>query len=213
MKLQQFIKAGVILSVMSLFLIASTSQATEECEGCTLVRTEPITDTITETIALGISSDPGLKQFFGLSDAAGLKQFCGKLVSSAETYPIKLLRHIDGDSAEVEFILIDKKEMSFTILVKEIDVYRLLGVDTPEKTGKTRIAGLKATKYAENWYKIHKDPFAYVFGKGKFGHPLVVVCPSGYAKLNDCLNAKLVTSGNANHYCGGKRDQFNFEVN
>ena len=118
--------------------------------------------------------------------------FCGKDPSKGKIYNFKLLKIVDGDTQDLLF------DLGFGVLKK--GRIRLLGVDTPEKVGKTKPAGVKATQFTTEWYRKHPNAVAVVYGFGKYGRPLTII-----ADNNSALNQELIRSKNAKLYCGGKK--------
>jgi len=128
--------------------------------------------------------------------ALDYNRLCGKYRVDGRRYPVTLQRVVDGDTQDV---LVD---LGFGILLKKR--LRLIGVDTPEKFGKTRRLGMKATEFSANWLKQHlSNLYIVVVGEGKYGRPLVYLCATDTAR---CLNEELLRSGNAKKYCGGKKE-------
>lgn len=115
------------------------------------------------------------------------------------TYACTVLRVVDGDTLD---LMID---LGFSIHIKQR--VRLYGINCPEtrtRDKKEKAAGLAAKSFVLEWLRktpeitvrTHKDK------KGKFGRILADICgPEGTATLN----TKLVITGHAVVYLGGKR--------
>jgi len=122
---------------------------------------------------------------------------CEKAVRSAAEV-LQLVKVVDGDTVDIMVKAYDN------IFVQER--LRLLGVDTPEKFGKTKTAGLEATAFTTKWIEEHTELKVRGYGRGKFGRPLAILCGTGADDKQHCLNIDLIESGNAKLYCGGKRE-------
>jgi endonuclease YncB( thermonuclease family) len=126
---------------------------------------------------------------------------CGKkLKASAKILSID--RILDGDTADVTILMTPEQ-----FGVKQMFRYRLLGNDTPEKVGKSKPEGLKATVAATEWLTKNKDYLvAEFYGTGKFGRALTIIRSS---KTKETLNEFLIKEGHHTRgteaYCGGKR--------
>ena len=112
-------------------------------------------------------------------------------------YRAKVTNVVDGDTIDLHIEL--GFDVGFDLRV------RLYGVDTPEKVGATKAAGLAATAFTK----------AAVLGKDvtietiadkteKFGRFLAKVYYDA-AGVETCLNDMLISSGNAVAYFGGKK--------
>lgn len=104
---------------------------------------------------------------------------------------------VDGDTIDLSI------DLGFDI-VYALRV-RLYGIDTPEKVGATKIAGLAATDFAKKAVSGKAVTIATFEDKQeKFGRFLANVY---YEKsgLEVCLNDELVAAGHAVKYFGGKK--------
>lgn len=132
-------------------------------------------------------------------------EICGKKSEDADMIPITLKRIVDGDTQDVTLHLVstvfEDDGVTVDLVVDRVERLRLLGVDTPEKKGKTLDAGLRATGFSAKWYEQAINPYILRWGRGKFGRPLVAVCD----ERNRCLNHDLIESQNALYYCGGNK--------
>lgn len=113
------------------------------------------------------------------------------------TFPARGLRAVDGDTIDV---IIDQGMHN-----QRHERLRLLGVNTPERKGATRGAGDAAWMFTENWLAVHSGTHLKIWEPewplriethkaDAFGRYLARVC---CADCGDCLNEKLIESGNA----------------
>lgn len=129
--------------------------------------------------------------------AALLAVACTALAQDgARTYPVTLVRVVDGDTQKYSF------DLGFGLRM-ERDV-RLLCVNTPEVYGESREAGLLAKAEAVNWLAV-SAPLEAVLppdAVDKYGRTLAVVRRGGAAPLLDrtSLNRYLIETGNAVEY-------------
>ena len=116
-------------------------------------------------------------------------------------YKCKLVRVIDGDTADV---MID---LGFDTWIKSR--LRFKGVDTWEKrtTDKEeKIKGLAATAFTQTYLELNEGQFTIQsYGKGKYGRVLAEIFIDGEEKS---LNELLIENGHAYIYEGGKKQIF-----
>ena len=122
-----------------------------------------------------------------------VKNLCDRDFDAARPYPVTLKKVLDGDTQDV-------------LVNHGLNVYskqrlRLIGVDTPEKRGETKEAGLVATAFTSKFYDSSEAVLIKTVGWGKYGRPLAYVLNSKGVSLNHSL----IASKNATYYCGGKR--------
>lgn len=112
-------------------------------------------------------------------------------------YRAKVQNVVDGDTLDLSIDL--GFDIQFSLRV------RLYGVDTPEKTGKTKVAGQAATAFTKAAV-LNKDVTIETIADKteKFGRFLAKVY---YDKsgVEACLNDDLISSGNALAYYGDKK--------
>ena len=117
-------------------------------------------------------------------------------------YKAKLLRVVDGDTADV---MID---LGFDTWVKAR--LRFKGVDTWEKRTRDKaekIKGLAATAFTATYLELNDGNFTIQsYGKGKYGRVLAEIFIDGEDKS---LNQLLIENGHAYIYEGGKKQVFN----
>ena len=117
-------------------------------------------------------------------------------------YGAKLLRVVDGDTADV---MID---LGFDTWVKAR--LRFKGVDTWEKRTRDKaekIKGLAATAFTATYLELNDGNFTIQsYGKGKYGRVLAEIFIDGEDKS---LNQLLIEIGHAYVYEGGKKQVFN----
>ena len=117
-------------------------------------------------------------------------------------YRCKLLRVVDGDTADV---MID---LGFDTWVKAR--LRFKGVDTWEKRTRDKdekIKGLAATAFTATYLEKNDGNFTIQsYGKGKYGRVLAEIFIDGEDKS---LNQLLIENGHAYVYEGGKKQVFN----
>ena len=117
-------------------------------------------------------------------------------------YKAKLLRVVDGDTADV---MID---LGFDTWVKAR--LRFKGVDTWEKRTRDKdekVKGLAATAFTATYLKKNDGNFTIQsYGKGKYGRVLAEIFIDGEDKS---LNQLLIENGHAYVYEGGKKQVFN----
>lgn len=118
-------------------------------------------------------------------------------------YGAKLLRVVDGDTADV---MID---LGFDVWTRAR--LRFKGVDTWEKRTKNleeKEKGLLASKFTEEHLKLNDGKFVIQsFGKGKYGRVLAEI----FIDLDGeetSLNKLLIENGHAYVYEGGKKQLF-----
>ena len=116
-------------------------------------------------------------------------------------YRCKLLRVVDGDTADV---MID---LGFDTWVKSR--LRFKGVDTWEKRTRDKeekIKGLAATAFTQTYLELNEGQFTIQsYGKGKYGRVLAEIFIDGEDKS---LNQLLIENGHAYVYEGGKKKIF-----
>ena len=116
-------------------------------------------------------------------------------------YRCKLLRVVDGDTADV---MID---LGFDTWVKSR--LRFKGVDTWEKRTRDKeekIKGLAATAFTQTYLELNEGNFTIQsYGKGKYGRVLAEIFIDGEEKS---LNELLIENGHAYVYEGGKKQIF-----
>ena len=117
-------------------------------------------------------------------------------------YGAKLLRVVDGDTADV---MID---LDFDTWVKAR--LRFKGVDTWEERTRDKaekIKGLAATAFTATYLELNDGNFTIQsYGKGKYGRVLAEIFIDGEEKS---LNQLLIENGHAYVYEGGKKQVFN----
>ena len=117
-------------------------------------------------------------------------------------YKAKLVRVVDGDTADV---MID---LGFDTWVKAR--LRFKGVDTWEKRTRDKaekIKGLAATAFTATYLELNDGNFTIQsYGKGKYGRVLAEIFIDGEDKS---LNQLLIENGHAYVYEGGKKQVFN----
>tara|TARA_A100000172_G_scaffold76704_1_gene60446 strand:+ start:3477 stop:3842 length:366 start_codon:yes stop_codon:yes gene_type:complete len=117
-------------------------------------------------------------------------------------YKAKLVRVVDGDTADV---MID---LGFDTWVKAR--LRFKGVDTWEKRTRDKaekIKGLAATAFTATYLELNDGNFTIQsYGKGKYGRVLAEIFIDGEDKS---LNQLLIENGHAYVYEGGKKQIFN----
>ena len=117
-------------------------------------------------------------------------------------YKAKLLRVVDGDTADV---MID---LGFDTWVKAR--LRFKGVDTWEKRTRDKaekIKGLAATAFTATYLELNDGNFTIQsYGKGKYGRVLAEIFIDGEDKS---LNQLLIENGHAYVYEGCKKQVFN----
>ena len=117
-------------------------------------------------------------------------------------YKAKLLRVVDGDTADV---MID---LGFDTWVKAR--LRFKGVDTWEKRTRDKdekVKGLAATAFTATYLEKNDGNFTIQsYGKGKYGRVLAEIFIDGEDKS---LNQLLIENGHAYIYEGGKKQVFN----
>lgn len=112
-------------------------------------------------------------------------------------YRASVVHVVDGDTIEVHIML--GFDVAFDLRV------RLYGVNTPEKTGATKVAGLAATKFTKDAVLGKDVTIETIEDKTeKFGRFLAKVYYNN-GGVEACLNDDLISSGNALAYFGGKR--------
>jgi len=116
-------------------------------------------------------------------------------------YGAKLVRVVDGDTADV---MID---LGFDTWVKAR--LRFKGVDTWEKRTRDKeekIRGLAATAFTTEYLEKNEGKFTIQsYGKGKYGRVLAEIFIEGQKKS---LNQLLIEHGHAYVYDGGKKKLF-----
>ena len=116
-------------------------------------------------------------------------------------YKCKLVRVIDGDTADV---MID---LGFDTWIKSR--LRFKGVDTWEKRTRDKeekIKGLAATAFTQTYLELNEGQFTIQsYGKGKYGRVLAEIFIDGEDKS---LNQLLIENGHAYVYEGGKKQIF-----
>ena len=116
-------------------------------------------------------------------------------------YGAKLVRVVDGDTADV---MID---LGFDTWVKAR--LRFKGVDTWEKRTRDKaekIKGLAATAFTATYLELNDGNFTIQsYGKGKYGRVLAEIFIDGEDKS---LNQLLIENGHAYVYEGGKKQLF-----
>ena len=116
-------------------------------------------------------------------------------------YKCKLVRVVDGDTADV---MID---LGFDTWIKSR--LRFKGVDTWEKRTRDKeekIKGLAATAFTQTYLELNEGKFTIQsFGKGKYGRVLAEIFIDGEEKS---LNELLIENGHAYVYEGGKKQIF-----
>ena len=116
-------------------------------------------------------------------------------------YKCKLVRVVDGDTADV---MID---LGFDTWVKSR--LRFKGVDTWEKRTRDKeekIKGLAATAFTQTYLELNEGQFTIQsYGKGKYGRVLAEIFIDGEDKS---LNQLLIENGHAYVYEGGKKQIF-----
>ena len=116
-------------------------------------------------------------------------------------YKCKLVRVIDGDTADV---MID---LGFDTWIKSR--LRFKGVDTWEKRTRDKeekIKGLAATAFTQTYLEFNEGQFTIQsYGKGKYGRVLAEIFIDGEEKS---LNELLIENGHAYIYEGGKKQIF-----
>ena len=116
-------------------------------------------------------------------------------------YGAKLLRVVDGDTADV---MID---LGFDTWVKAR--LRFKGVDTWEKRTRDlaeKAKGLKASAFTEAYLMLNEGRFEIQsYGKGKYGRILAEIFIEGE---ETSLNKLLIENGHAYVYEGGKKQIF-----
>lgn len=118
-------------------------------------------------------------------------------------YGAKLLRVVDGDTADV---MID---LGFDVWTKAR--LRFKGVDTWEKRTRNleeKAKGILASKFTEEHLKLNDGKFIIQsYGTGKYGRVLAEI----FVKINGeetSLNKLLIENGHAYVYDGGKKQIF-----
>ena len=113
-------------------------------------------------------------------------------------YGAKLLRVVDGDTADV---MID---LGFSTWVKAR--LRFKGVDTWEKRTKNleeKAKGLLASEFTKKYLEMNDGKFEIQsYGKGKYGRVLAEIFIDGE---DTSLNKLLIENGHAKEYDGGSR--------
>ena len=116
-------------------------------------------------------------------------------------YKCKLVRVVDGDTADV---MID---LGFDTWIKSR--LRFKGVDTWEKRTRDKeekIKGLAATAFTQTYLELNEGQFTIQsYGKGKYGRVLAEIFIDGEDKS---LNQLLIENGHAYVYEGGKKQIF-----
>ena len=116
-------------------------------------------------------------------------------------YKCKLVRVVDGDTADV---MID---LGFDTWIKSR--LRFKGVDTWEKRTRDKeekIKGLAATAFTQTYLELNEGQFTIQsYGKGKYGRVLAEIFIDGEEKS---LNQLLIENGHAYIYEGGKKQIF-----
>ena len=116
-------------------------------------------------------------------------------------YGAKLLRVVDGDTADV---MID---LGFDTWVKAR--LRFKGVDTWEKRTKDleeKAKGIEASAFTQEYLEKNDGSFTIQsYGKGKYGRVLAEIFIEGEEKS---LNELLIENGHAYVYEGGKKQIF-----
>jgi micrococcal nuclease len=116
-------------------------------------------------------------------------------------YKCKLVRVVDGDTADV---MID---LGFDTWIKSR--LRFKGVDTWEKRTRDKeekIKGLAATAFTQTYLELNEGNFTIQsYGKGKYGRVLAEIFIDGEEKS---LNELLIENGHAYVYKGGKKQIF-----
>ncbi len=116
-------------------------------------------------------------------------------------YKTKLLRVVDGDTADV---MID---LGFDTWVKAR--LRFKGVDTWEKRTKDldeKAKGIEASTFTQEYLEKNNGSFTIrSYGKGKYGRVLAEIFIKGEEKS---LNELLIENGHAYVYEGGKKQIF-----
>ena len=114
-------------------------------------------------------------------------------------YGAKLVRVIDGDTADV---MID---LGFDTWIKAR--LRLKGVDTWEKRTRDKAEkakGIKASAFTETYLTLNEGRFEIQsYGKGKYGRVLADIFIKGE---ETSLNKLLIENGHAVSYDGGSRN-------
>ena len=116
-------------------------------------------------------------------------------------YGAKLLRVVDGDTADV---MID---LGFSTWVKAR--LRFKGVDTWEKRTRNleeKAKGIAASEFTKKYLELNDGKFEIQsYGKGKYGRVLAEIFIDGEEKS---LNQLLIENGHAYVYEGGKKQLF-----
>jgi len=109
-------------------------------------------------------------------------------------YDATILKVKDGDT------VVAQVDLGFSTHL--IQTFRLIGINSPEKTGKTKLLGEQATRYLIDKVEgkrviieTHRDAME------KYGRFLATIWLDG---VN--VNKLMVESGNAVEYWGGKRE-------
>ena len=116
-------------------------------------------------------------------------------------YGAKLVRVVDGDTADV---MID---LGFDTWIKSR--LRFKGVDTWEKRTRDKeekIKGIAASAFTQKYLEMNEGNFVIQsFGRGKYGRVLAEIFIEGEDKS---LNQLLIENGHAYVYDGGKKQIF-----
>lgn len=117
-------------------------------------------------------------------------------------YAATITRVVDGDTVDA---MID---VGFCIhLACRI---RLIGINTPEKRGKTRELGLAATEHMESMLSSPGKIHVVSHGLGKFGRLLGVLIHIDRNGKRTDLNQQMIQDRHALPYEGGKRSDADF---
>lgn len=115
------------------------------------------------------------------------------------TYDAELIRVVDGDTVDLDV------DLGFKVRVRER--FRIYGINSPEKTGKTKAYGDAATAYLQELF----DDSHYVYeiktrvdNQEKFGSYLCEVIGQHVSGRTLNFGDEMVKAGHAVGYFGGR---------
>lgn len=116
-------------------------------------------------------------------------------------YKAQVVNVVDGDTVDLDVDLGLDVHVNLRV--------RLYGINTPEKTGTTKEAGMAAKKFAEGWLRNRAIGVKTVKDKQeKFGRYLAIIEDASHPEdgvIKTSLNQALIEAGHAVQYFGGKR--------
>ncbi len=117
-------------------------------------------------------------------------------------YGAKLLRVVDGDTADVMIDLGFDTHIKARLRFKGVDTWESRTRDLDEK-----VKGKLASAFTKKYLEMNEGKFTIQsYGKGKYGRVLAEIFIEGE---DTSLNKLLIENGHAYSYDGGKKQIFN----